>query len=92
MLPNRVRKLRRPPLAPAPSAYPNAVPVASVRGSARTSALVSHGASLGSHLASCCRPRSKGAPQKEYAMKYGLFWLLGIPLPVLLIVYLIFHH
>jgi len=25
-------------------------------------------------------------------MKYGLLWLLGVPIPVLIIVYLMFHH
>jgi len=25
-------------------------------------------------------------------MKYGLLWLLGVPLPVLLVIYLLFHH
>ncbi|MDZ5648097.1 hypothetical protein [Nitrospirillum sp. BR 11828] len=25
------------------------------------------------------------------AMRYGLLWLLGVPLPVLIIIYLIFH-
>jgi hypothetical protein len=25
------------------------------------------------------------------AMKYGLFWLLGVPIPVLIVAYLIFH-
>jgi hypothetical protein len=28
----------------------------------------------------------------EACMKYGLLWLLGIPIPVLIVVYLLFHH
>jgi hypothetical protein len=24
-------------------------------------------------------------------MKYGLLWLLGVPIPVLIIIYLLFH-
>jgi hypothetical protein len=24
-------------------------------------------------------------------MKYGLFWLLGVPIPILIIAFLIFH-
>jgi len=24
-------------------------------------------------------------------MKYGLLWLIGVPIPVLLVIYLIFH-
>jgi len=25
-------------------------------------------------------------------MRYGILWLLGVPIPVLIIVYLMFHH
>jgi hypothetical protein len=31
------------------------------------------------------------APSKENIMKYGLAWLLGIPIPILAAVYLISH-
>jgi hypothetical protein len=26
-----------------------------------------------------------------YRMKYGLFWLLGVPIPILIVAFLIFH-
>jgi len=25
-------------------------------------------------------------------MRYGILWLLGVPIPVLIIIYLMFHH
>jgi len=25
-------------------------------------------------------------------MRYGILWLLGVPIPVLIIIYLLFHH
>jgi hypothetical protein len=28
---------------------------------------------------------------KEDPMKYGLGWLLGIPIPILIVVYLLYH-
>ncbi|HSY20649.1 MAG TPA: hypothetical protein VK841_00950 [Polyangiaceae bacterium] len=28
----------------------------------------------------------------EDFMKYGLLWLLGVPIPVLIVLYLMFHH
>jgi hypothetical protein len=36
------------------------------------------------------RESSRG--EREASMKYGLLWLLGVPIPVLIIVYLMFHH
>jgi hypothetical protein len=34
---------------------------------------------------------SKDPAFREIPMKYGLFWLLGVPIPVLIIAFLIFH-
>jgi hypothetical protein len=28
---------------------------------------------------------------RENPMKYGLLWLLGVPIPVLIVVWLLFH-
>lgn len=38
------------------------------------------------------RIRRWRTPYVEVAMKYGLLWLLGVPIPVLIIIYLMFHH
>lgn len=27
----------------------------------------------------------------EFAMKYGLLWLVGVPIPVLIVLYFLFH-
>jgi hypothetical protein len=43
-------------------------------------------------LAMCRSSERFGAPNLEACMKYGLFWLLGVPIPVLIVVYLMFHH
>jgi hypothetical protein len=32
-----------------------------------------------------------GAQEQETGMKYGLLWLLGVPIPVLIILYLLFR-
>jgi hypothetical protein len=37
------------------------------------------------------RPFRARRPMEAF-MKYGILWLLGIPLPVILILYLMFHH
>jgi hypothetical protein len=36
--------------------------------------------------------RESSHGEREASMKYGLLWLLGVPIPVLIIVYLMFHH
>jgi len=36
--------------------------------------------------------RESSHREREVSMKYGLLWLLGVPIPVLIIVYLLFHH
>jgi hypothetical protein len=36
-----------------------------------------------------CAAGSLLAP--EGAMKYGLLWLIGVPIPVLIVIYLLFH-
>jgi hypothetical protein len=28
---------------------------------------------------------------RDSSMKYGLLWLLGVPIPVLIVIYLMFH-
>jgi hypothetical protein len=29
---------------------------------------------------------------EERTMRYALLWLLGVPLPILLVIFLLFHH
>ena len=38
------------------------------------------------------RPLDSSKPEQSGKVGWALLWLLGIPLPVLLIAYLIFHH
>jgi hypothetical protein len=53
-------------------------------------------------LAAAPAPAARGATRgpglragsrlaSEGAMKYGLLWLLGVPIPVLIVLYLLFH-
>jgi hypothetical protein len=37
-----------------------------------------------------CHPRSIER-RREISMKYGLLWLLGVPIPILIIAWLLFH-
>jgi hypothetical protein len=32
-----------------------------------------------------------GTRQRGNAMRYGLLWLLGVPIPVLFVIWLLFH-
>lgn len=38
-----------------------------------------------------CGNRRSPVIVSEDAMKYGLLWLLGVPIPVLIVLYLLFH-
>jgi hypothetical protein len=48
--------------------------------------------------ARCADPRSASqsarwlVPCSRVTMRYGILWLLGVPIPVLIIIYLMFHH
>ena len=38
------------------------------------------------------RPSAIAKPEESGKVGWALLWLLGVPLPVLLVAYLIFHH
>ena len=37
-------------------------------------------------------PVSSEDANRTMIMKYGLLWFLGVPIPVLIVIYLMFHH
>ena len=43
------------------------------------------GAAIGVH------PEDGRKPNRRRPMRYALLWLLGVPIPVLIVLYLIFH-
>jgi hypothetical protein len=49
-------------------------------------------AATGTNLAKPERTNACMSARPEDFMKYGLLWLLGVPIPVLIVIYLMFHH
>ncbi len=49
-------------------------------------------APTGTDLATRLERQTRRGYTRGGFMKYGLLWLLGVPVPVLIVIYLMFHH